>query len=141
MTQWYQTELTVQTSGRGALDISRQVSDVVRESRMSIGLAHVFLKHTSASMMLCENADATVLVDMETILSRLAPDGDPEYRHDYEGDDDMAAHVRSVLTSNDITLPITNGVLSLGTWQGLFLFEHRYRAHNRQLVVTVSGVN
>ena len=89
--------------------------------------------------MLCENADPTVLIDMETILQRLAPDGDPEYQHDYEGDDDMAAHVRSVITTNDITLPISGGQLNLGTWQGVFLYEHRYRSHNRTIMVTLNG--
>ena len=140
MTIWHQTESIIQTNGRGAVDISHRVNGVINDSGITTGVAHVFLKHTSASMMLCENADATVLIDMETILSRLAPDGDPAYQHDYEGDDDMAAHVRSVLTTNDVSLPVTNSRLNLGTWQGLFLFEHRYRPHRRSLVLTVSGV-
>ena len=139
MNSWFQTQLTINTSGRSATDIGAQLNEVVAQKGIDIGLAHIFLKHTSASLMLCENADPTVLVDMETIMQRLAPDGDPEYRHDYEGDDDMAAHVRSVLTSNDVTLPISNGRLNLGTWQGIFLYEHRYRPHSRQLVVTLNG--
>ncbi len=139
MTIWHQTDVSISTSGRGAIDISRNVNQCVMDSGVRTGLAHVFLQHTSASMMLCENSDPTVLVDMETILSRLAPDGDPAYQHDYEGDDDMAAHVRSVLTSNDITLPISDGRLNLGTWQGLFLFEHRYHPHRRRVVLTLTG--
>jgi len=90
--------------------------------------------------MLCENADSTVLADLETVLQRLAPDGDPSYEHNYEGDDDMAAHVRSILTTNDLTLPIRNGVLALGTWQGAYLYEHRYLPHCRTLLVTLHGV-
>lgn len=89
--------------------------------------------------MLCENADSTVLMDLETIMQRLAPDGDPAYRHNYEGDDDMAAHVRSVLTTNSLTLPISNGQLNLGTWQGVFLYEHRYQPHTRRVILTLQG--
>lgn len=100
-------------------------------------MVNIFLQHTSASITVTENADPTVLQDLETIIRRLAPDGDPEYRHDYEGDDDMAAHVRSVLTKNELTLPMKNGCLALGTWQGVFLWEHRYQAHSRSIIVTV----
>ncbi len=139
MTCWQQTNIEIHTTGRSTVELSAQLNDVIAQSGINLGLAHVFLKHTSASMMLCENADPSVLNDMETIMQRLAPDGDPEYQHDYEGDDDMAAHVRSVLTSNDITLPISQGRLNLGTWQGLFLYEHRYRPHKRHLVVTLNG--
>ncbi|MBT8113756.1 MAG: secondary thiamine-phosphate synthase enzyme YjbQ [Arenicella sp.] len=127
------------TSGRSATDIGSLLNDELARHDLSVGLAHIFLKHTSASLMLCENADPTVLKDMETIMQRLAPDGDPEYRHNYEGDDDMAAHVRSVLTTNDMTLPITSGRLNLGIWQGIFLYEHRYRPHNRKIVLTVNA--
>lgn len=84
-----------------------------------------------------ENADPTVLVDLESIISRLAPDGDAVYQHDYEGDDDMAAHVRSVLTTNDVTIPFKHGRLQLGTWQGLFLWEHRYRPHKRSIIISL----
>jgi len=109
MSQWQQTKLLINTSGRGASDISAQIQSCVDKALYRVGLVHVFLQHTSASLMLCENADPTVLLDMEMVLSRLALDGDPNYQHDYEGDDDMAAHVRSVLTSNDLTLPIVDG--------------------------------
>jgi len=139
MTVWHQADLRLKTNGRGAVDLSGRINQIVQASGVEVGLAHVFLKHTSASLMLCENADPTVLIDLETILTRLAPDADPAYQHNYEGDDDMAAHVRSVLTSNDISLPISNGNLALGTWQGLFLFEHRYRPHHRSVVVTIFG--
>ena len=135
----YQSEVECQTHGRGALEITDVVNREVQDSGVTQGKAQVFLKHTSASLMLCENADPTVLQDLETILLRLAPDADPEYRHDYEGDDDMAAHVRSVLTTNDLNVPISHGRLNLGTWQGVFLYEHRYRSHLRTLVITVLG--
>ena len=136
---WRQTELVIQTSGRGAVEITSEVNRWLISQNITIGVAQVFLKHTSASLMLCENADPTVLTDMETVLQRLGPDGDPEYLHDYEGDDDMAAHVRSVITTNDLSLPITNGMLNLGTWQGVFLYEHRYRPHRRSIVITANG--
>jgi secondary thiamine-phosphate synthase enzyme len=99
----------------------------------------VFLQHTSASLILCENADADVRRDLETILGRIAPDGDPAYRHDTEGPDDMASHARSVLTSNSLTIPVANGRLMLGTWQGIYLWEHRTAPHARSIVVTVMG--
>jgi secondary thiamine-phosphate synthase enzyme len=134
-----QFELNISTSGRGAIDISSKIQAAVSQSMLQTGLVHVFLKHTSASLMLCENADSTVLDDLEMILQRLAPDGDPEYRHNYEGDDDMAAHVRSVLTTNELSLPIQAGRLALGTWQGVFLYEHRYRPHQRKILLTIQG--
>jgi len=135
----YQSSLVIETSGRGLTEISEQVAQMVATSGIKNGLAHVFLKHTSASLTITENADPTVLRDLETIISRLAPDADPAYQHTYEGDDDMAAHVRSVLTTNDISVPVVSGALALGTWQGIFLWEHRYRPHQRSLVVSIFG--
>ena len=134
-----QKTLELQTRGRGTTNISERVTAVVAESGIRRGLCTVFLQHTSASLILCENADPDVRSDLESIFSRLAPDGDPVYRHDTEGDDDMAAHARSILTSNSITIPVTDGRLMLGTWQGLFLWEHRYAGQARRLVVTVMG--
>jgi len=133
-----QFSLTFETSGRGLIEITPDISRLVRQSEANCGLVNVFLQHTSASLLITENADPTVLQDLETIIQRLAPDGDPEYRHDYEGDDDMAAHVRSILTTSVLTLPIKDGRLALGTWQGVFLWEHRYRKHLRSLIVTVA---
>jgi len=127
-----QRSLRFNTRGRGTLDITRDVERVVSSSGIRTGLCSVFLQHTSASLILCENADPTVRVDLETLLARLAPDGDP-------GPDDMAAHARSVLTSNSITIPVADGRLALGTWQGIYLWEHRHAGHVRQIVVTVSG--
>ena len=131
--------LDIQAAGRGTINITAKVAKLVADTRIRAGLCNVFLQHTSASLILSENADPDVRKDLETILSRLAPDGDPAYRHDTEGDDDMAAHARSILTSNSITIPVAEGELMLGTWQGLFLWEHRYEGQRRRVVVTVMG--
>ena len=135
----HQVEHSFDTRGRGTTDITAAVAHSVAESAITIGLCSVFLQHTSASLILCENADADVRRDLETILARLAPDGDPAYRHDAEGDDDMSAHARSMLTSNSITIPVADGRLMLGTWQGIFLWEHRTSPHTRSVIVTVMG--
>ena len=135
----FQTTLNFRTRGRGTTEITTEVARAVAESGIRTGLCTVFLQHTSASLILCENADPDVRLDLETILARLAPDGDPAYRHDTAGADDMAAHARSMLTSNSFTIPVADGRLLLGTWQGLYLWEHRAAPHSRILVVTVMG--
>lgn len=134
-----QQTLTFRTRGRGTTDISPDVQRVVAASGVKKGLCTVFLQHTSASLVLCENADPDVRRDLETLLSRLAPDGDPAWVHDTEGPDDMAAHARSILTSNSLSIPVADGRLMLGTWQGLYLYEHRTAPHARSVVVTVIG--
>ena len=134
-----QHELTVRTRGRGTYDISDDVQRLVRASGISTGLCHVFICHTSASLMLCENADPAVLRDLETFMSHNVPDGDPMFTHTAEGPDDMPAHVRSVLTQSDLNLPISNARCTLGTWQGIFLWEHRVAPHTRRVVVTLQG--
>jgi secondary thiamine-phosphate synthase enzyme len=134
-----QKTLDFRTQGRGTTDVTAEVQRAVAETRVRKGVCTVFLQHTSASLVLCENADPDVRRDLETILSRLAPDGDPAYRHDTEGPDDMAAHARSILTSNSFTIPVSEGRLMLGTWQGLYLYEHRRAPHSRSIVVTVLG--
>ncbi len=134
-----QHTLSFNTRGRSTLDVTRKVERVVAASRIRQGLCSIFLQHTSASLILCENADPAVRVDLETLFARLAPDADPAYRHDAEGPDDMAAHARSVLTSNSLTIPVVDGGLALGTWQGVYLWEHRHAGHARQLLVTVHG--
>ena len=135
----HQEQLVIDTRGRGTLDITPSVARIVAESRIDTGICHVFLHHTSASLILCENADPTVRSDLEDFMGRLVRDGDPRFRHDDEGPDDMAAHIRSILTKMDITLPVSQGRLSLGTWQGIYLWEHRYAAHRRRVTVTVQG--
>lgn len=134
-----QTEINVSTSGRGTYDISQQIQDFVGSASVTTGLCHVFIKHTSASLMLCENADPAVLRDLETFMARQVPDGDPMFTHTAEGPDDMPAHVRSVLTQSDINLPVSNGRCALGTWQGIYLWEHRFAPHLRTLTLTLTG--
>ena len=134
-----QQTISIQTEGRATINISGEVEQVVRASAIEQGLCHVFVHHTSASLIVTENADANVRRDLESYISRLVLDGDPAYRHDQEGPDDMAAHIRSVLTQTEITIPVRAGRLALGTWQGLFLWEHRYRAHRRNVTITLSG--
>jgi len=135
----HQQTLTFRTAGRGTTEITAEVSAAVRASGVHSGLCNLFLQHTSASLILCENAAPAVRRDLETIFARLAPDGDPAYVHDDEGPDDMAAHARAVLTSNSLQIPVTAGRLVLGTWQGIYLWEHRRAPHTRSLVVTVLG--
>lgn len=134
-----QRTLSIETSGRGTYDLTAEVQRSVRESGVSVGLCHVFVRHTSASLMLCENADPAVMHDLETFMGRVAPDGDPMFTHVAEGPDDMPAHVRSVLTGSDLNLPISSGQCALGTWQGVYLWEHRAAPHRRSIVVTVTG--
>ncbi len=134
-----QHELEIRTNGRGIYDISRDVQRFVGESGLKLGFCQVFIRHTSASLMLCENADPAVLRDMEAFMSRTVPDGDPLFTHTSEGPDDMPAHVRSVLTQSDITLPVRDGRCALGTWQGVFVWEHRYAPHTRRILLTLQG--
>ncbi|MDN4039155.1 secondary thiamine-phosphate synthase enzyme YjbQ [Massilia sp. YIM B02443] len=135
----HQSILTFSTSGRGTRDITDDVAAVVAASGLQCGLAHVFVQHTSCSLLLTENADPDVRRDLETIVGRLAPDGDPAYRHDAEGPDDMSAHGRSMLTDTGLSVPVGGGRLLLGTWQGIYLWEHRTAPHLRKVVVTVLG--
>lgn len=128
-------ELT--TRGRGTYEITQEVQRIVRELGAETGLCHLFVHHTSASLLLCENADPSVRHDLEQFLSRLAPDGDPRYRHDQEGPDDMAAHIRSVLTGSSLSIPVTGGRCALGTWQGIYLWEHRTQPHRRRIGLTL----
>jgi secondary thiamine-phosphate synthase enzyme len=133
----FQTEIVLETRGRGTYESTDRVAAALRSAGVGAGLCHVFMTHTSASLMICENADPDVRRDLETFMSDLVPDGDPRFVHTVEGPDDMAAHVRTVLTHASLTVPISGGRLALGTWQGIFLWEHRARAHRRRVVVTV----
>ena len=135
----FQDRFEVDTEGRGTTEITAQVARIVRASRVACGIANVFVQHTSCSLTITENADPSVRRDLETLAQRWAPDGDPAYRHDTEGDDDMAAHARNVLAGCSLTVPIDHGSLLLGTWQGIFLWEHRTQPHVRTVVVTVIG--
>lgn len=128
--------LSVSNHGRGFTNITADVRAIVAQKPFS-GVVHVFLRHTSASLMLTENADPDVRVDLETLIARAAPDGDPAYRHDAEGPDDMAAHFRTLLAGHELTIPVEQGRMLLGTWQGIFLWEHRAHPHRRDVVVTL----
>jgi secondary thiamine-phosphate synthase enzyme len=134
-----QSQIQLQTSGRGTHDITAEVNEHVRRSQVTEGLCTVFVQHTSASLVICENADPDVRTDLEAWLSRAVPDGDPLFVHTSEGSDDMPAHVRSTLTSTSIGIPITSGGLALGTWQGLYLYEHRHLGHSRRIRLTILG--
>lgn len=129
--------LNIKTKGRGTYEISNDIQSVIEENNLRSGLCHLFLQHTSASLILCENADDTVRTDLENFMARIAPDGDPCYQHDMEGPDDMPAHIRTILTQNSLTIPIVNGRCALGTWQGVYLWEHRTSGYNRKLVITL----
>jgi len=133
----HRRSIEIRTSGRGTRDITREVQDVVAASGVRDGLCHVFVHHTSASVIVCENADPTVRRDLETLFARLVPDGDPAFVHDDEGPDDMAAHARTILTSVSLTVPVAGGRADLGTWQGIYLWEHRTAPHSRRLTITV----
>jgi secondary thiamine-phosphate synthase enzyme len=132
-------ELSIATDGRGTYDLSDRIQAVVARSGVGTGLCHVFLKHTSASLILCENADPAVRRDLETFMQRYVPDGDPMFTHTMEGPDDMPAHVRSILTQNDLNLPVADGHCALGTWQGIYLWEHRHAPHTRKVMLTITG--
>lgn len=138
MATWAKT-LTIATQGRATIDITSRVQRLVEESGVRIGLCNLFIHHTSASLIVSENADPQVHADLERFLSRLVVDGDPLFRHVEEGDDDMPAHVRSVLTATTLCFPVSQGRVPLGTWQGIYLWEHRHAPHGRKLTVTVQG--
>jgi secondary thiamine-phosphate synthase enzyme len=135
----YQTTLEIRSRGRGTQEITGEVARAAGASGIAAGVVHVFVQHTSCSLTITENADPAVRADLETLARRWAPDGDPAYRHDSEGDDDMAAHARSVLAGTSVSVPLGGGRLLLGTWQGIYLWEHRAGAHLRRIVVTVTG--
>ena len=135
----YRQSFRVDTSGRGSYSVTAAIQRHVQQSGIRVGLCHLFLKHTSASLILCENADPDVRDDLERFMSRLVPDGDALFTHTAEGPDDMPAHIRNILTHSDLTLPVTDGRCSLGTWQGVYLWEHRLQGHHREITVTVYG--
>ncbi len=137
---WYQKELVLSPRPRGFHLVTREVVAQVPEiGRFAVGLAHLFLRHTSAALALNENADPTVRDDMEAYFNRLAPENAPYYTHTLEGPDDMPAHLKAVLLGSELTLPISNGRLALGTWQGVYLCEHRDDGGPRRVVATVMG--
>ncbi len=137
---WVQKEITISPRGRGfhlvTGEITRQVPEI---ANFRVGVAHVFIKHTSASLAVNENADPTVREDLESHFNVLAPENTPYFVHNYEGTDDMPAHIKAVLLGSSVTVPVSHGRLNLGTWQGVYLCEHRDRGGGRRLVVTIWG--
>jgi secondary thiamine-phosphate synthase enzyme len=138
MRQWSATH-HISTRGRGFHDLGPALREAATDSGISNGLMHLFIRHTSASLLITENADPDVHRDLEMVIQRLAPDGDPDYRHYAEGPDDMAAHIRSVLTQTELHIPVRDGEPALGTWQGVYLWEHRLREQYRVVEITVQG--
>jgi len=134
-----QFKISLTTTGRGSYNITQDVQAFVRESKIEIGLCNIFVQHTSASLMLCENADPQVRDDLETFMAKIAPDGDPMFLHTDEGPDDMTAHVRTVLTASSLTIPVSDGHCALGVWQGLYLWEHRTSSFNRNIIITIQN--
>ncbi|MEE4296586.1 MAG: secondary thiamine-phosphate synthase enzyme YjbQ [Wenzhouxiangella sp.] len=128
----------IRSAGRGFQDVTEQISGVIDRSNIRDGLCHVFIQHTSAGLLIAENADPDVLVDLETWMSAAVKDGDPRFRHRAEGPDDMSAHIRTLLTETALTIPVQAGRLALGTWQGIFVWEHRTHPHSRRLMVSVT---
>lgn len=133
------TTLTVQTRGRGLVEVTRRVADWVRRTDVRTGLLTLFIRHTSASLVVQENADPEVQRDLERFFARLVPDGDPLFEHSSEGPDDMPAHVRAALTQTQISVPVIDGALALGTWQGIYVYEHRRRGQAREVVLHLAG--
>jgi secondary thiamine-phosphate synthase enzyme len=138
MASVHQRSLEIPTRGRGLVDVTRAVAEVVAGSGVATGLCSIFVQHTSASLVIQENADPSVLRDLERWLSKLAPESDV-YEHDDEGPDDMPGHLRSAVTRTSETIPVSGGRLALGTWQAVYLWEHRTAPHARRLIVTVLG--
>ena len=137
--QVYHDELHIVTERQGLLEISEQVERTVRDSKVDNGLCTVFVCHTSASLTIQENADPSARRDLEYFLNKLVPENDPGFTHTHEGPDDMPSHIKAVLTQTSISIPVINGALSLGTWQGIYLWEHRTASHSRKVVVQLTG--
>jgi len=134
-----QERLTVATRGRGTYDISAAVRRFAQAAGVATGVCHIFVHHTSASLILCENADPDVRRDLEAFMAREGRDGDPLFEHSAEGPDDMSAHIRTILTSSSLSVPVSSGSLALGAWQGIYLWEHRTQPHRRDLTLTLQG--
>ena len=132
-----QKSFVISTPGRGIQEITENIDTIIAASEISEGLCNIFIQHTSASLLICENADIDVRKDLETFMSRIVPDGDPDFLHNAEGVDDMPAHIRSVLTQAELSVPIVNSQCELGAWQGIYLWEHRFISHQRRVRVTL----
>lgn len=137
---WEQHRVELNTTGRGFFELTGRIQALLSRSSIDLGTCHLFLRHTSASLCITENVDHAVRDDLERYMQRSSPDGDALFRHVQEGPDDMPAHARSLLVGYELTVPVNKGQLLLGTWQGLYLWEHRLSPHSRELIVTFSGL-
>ncbi len=137
---WFKDSIDVQTRGKGLYPFTDQVTRRIRQWQVREGMCYLFCQHTSASLLVSENYDATAKMDMETFMEKLAPENQPWYRHTLEGPDDSSSHLRAMLTPISLTIPIDNGELSMGTWQGIYLFEHRKHPQNRSILIRVLGI-
>ncbi|MEC7983651.1 MAG: secondary thiamine-phosphate synthase enzyme YjbQ [Myxococcota bacterium] len=135
------TEICVKTPGRGFTDITTAIDNEISSSSVSQGVCTIFIRHTSASLIISENADPTVRGDLEGFMSTLVRDGHPDFQHIWEGKDDMSAHIRSVITATSLTVPIRDSRLYIGRWQAIYLWEHRYHSHNRLVSVSLIGTD
>ncbi len=130
--------ISLQTNGQKLYEFTLKVQSLVSESNIKEGVCNLFIQHTSCSLIIQENADPSAKRDLEAWMNRLVPENDPLYTHTFEGADDMPAHIKSILTATNLTIPIIDGQLALGTWQGIYLFEHRHAAHCRNIIVSLS---
>jgi secondary thiamine-phosphate synthase enzyme len=132
---WHKDTLEIRTRGKGLYPFTDAVNNSIRQWSIFDGMCYLFVQHTSASLVISESYDPTAKMDLETYMERAVPEGESWYRHTIEGEDDSTSHIRSMLTNTSITIPIDSGCLSLGTWQGIYLFEHRNRGHNRKILL------
>jgi len=135
----YQKKLRFSTTGRGTYNITKQITEALEKSAIKFGICHIFIQHTSASLILCENADKTVREDLDNFMANLVKDGDSMFKHKDEGPDDMPAHIRTILTQGSLSIPVYKGKCDLGLWQGIFLWEHRTNSHKRNVSITIMG--
>ncbi|NVJ67318.1 MAG: YjbQ family protein [Gammaproteobacteria bacterium] len=131
-------KISISTHGQGLYEFTQKVSELVAQSSVKNGLCNLFIQHTSCSLIIQENADPSAKRDLEAWMNRQVPESDPLYTHTFEGSDDMPAHIKSILTATNLTLPIIDGRLALGTWQGIYLWEHRHASHTRKVIVSIS---
>jgi secondary thiamine-phosphate synthase enzyme len=137
---WYKITLEISTNGKGLYDFTKVVQAQLKDWNVQEGMCYLFVQHTSASLVMSENWDPTARADLETFMERLIPEGDSWYTHDLEGPDDATSHIRAMLTDTTLTIPVDDRKLSLGTWQGIYLFEHRSRPHLRNILMRVLSV-
>ena len=137
---WHKTTLEVRTSGKGLYEVTAEIRSQLREWQIDEGMCYLFLQHTSASLLITESWDPSARGDLETFMEKMAPEGERWYTHTLEGPDDATSHIRSMLTDVSITIPVDNGDISLGQWQGVYLFEHRARSHRRRILMRILAV-